>query len=96
MPQFKLVQKAIVYETRIVEAETREAAKYLYENELVQNWGHEQYGDLELIGVDEMLEDGTINSNDVVDGEFDDECDHEGWVTGGEYSRCGEKVDVDP
>ena len=71
MKRFKLVRYVIAYEHAYVQAETREEAQRMYDDDDEREWKHDEYGDSTLIAVDECVEDGDDILSDIGDdGKF--------------------------
>jgi hypothetical protein len=84
MKTFRLTQRCEVYEHCYIEAESAEAALKMFQDDTIDQdyeWKHDEYGDTELIGVDEVSDSGEpISCHEVCDGELlnvDGEGSHE-------------------
>ena len=77
MKTYRLHLRQIEYQVALVEAESREAALALFGADHDERgeplvWEHSDFGDSELIGVDEEEQGEVIQFNVIQDGKFTD------------------------
>ena len=75
MKTYRLHLRQIEYQVALVEAESKEEALTLFEADHDERgqplvWEHSDFGDAELIGIDEEAQGEVIELNLVQDGKF--------------------------